>query len=156
MYFYSNKGKAIAALLLVLALCLTFWGGMKLERMHQEKIRMGDAYDEMMHTVSSFSFLLSGGGDTLEPIQFEAFQKSFPGFASSLDEYKELGEKYAIHTPTASSYLLGLKVGTDGSGYLLWLHADRQNGLSVQEAIPLPTDEDALWQEILEQFPYNK
>ncbi len=157
MYFYSNKGKAIAALLLVLALFLTFWGGMRLERTHQEKIRMGDAYDEMIHTIINFNFLLGNANDrNLEPLQFSEFQEKFPGYANSIEEYRELSEKYTIKAPRSSIYLLGMEVGTDGSGYLLWLHADRKNGLTVQDVIPLPTGEDASWQEILEQFPYNK
>ncbi len=157
MYFYSNKGKAIAALLLVLALCLTFWGGMRLERIHQEKIRMGDAYDEMISTITMFEFLLGGAHDrTFESIHYGEFLEKYPGIVNSVEEFRALNESAAVKSPRASIYLLGMEVGADGSGHLLWFHADRKNGLTVQDVIPLPTDEDASWQEILDQLPYNK
>ena len=75
MYFYSNKGKAIAALLLVLALCFTFTVGLRLGG----KYKPTNVHSELISAVQWFN--LSVGTQ-----DFDTFTQQYPGLLNSEKE----------------------------------------------------------------------
>ncbi len=142
MYFYSNKGKAIAALLSVLALCITFIVGLRLG----SKYKPTNVHSELISAVQWFN--LSVGTQ-----DFDTFTQQYPGLLNSEKEYSSLHS--IVNNGSGRQYhFLALCVNRTGSMYIVEF-GENQDGMFIQNVIPVPADMQLTLEEVAEKLEFQ-
>ncbi len=142
MYFYSNKGKVIAALLLVLALCFTFTVGLRLGG----KYKPTNVHSELISAVQWFN--LSVGTQ-----DFDTFTQQYPGLLNSEKEYWSL-RSIVKNGSGNQTHFLALCVNRTGSMYIVEF-GENQDGIFIQNAIPIPADMQLTLEEVAEKLEFQ-
>ncbi len=143
MYFYSNKGKAIAALLLVLALCLMLAIGLHLGGKYKT---IPSTYDTLIHAMLEFDL------DAVTQ-DFDTFTQQYPGLLNSEKEYWSL-LSIVKNGSGNQTHFLALCVNRTGSMYIVEF-GENQDGIFIQNAIPIPADMQLTLEEVAEKLEFQ-
>lgn len=142
MYFHSNKGKAIAALLSVLTLCFTFTVGLLLG----SKYKPTNVHSELISAMQWFNLSVSTQ-------DFDTFMQQHPSLLNSEKEYWSL-RSIVNNGSGRQNHFLALCVNRTRSMYIVEF-GENQDGIFIQNVIPVPADMQLTLEEIAEKLEFQ-